>query len=533
MFVDLRELDDGRVFEAEICIVGAGPAGIVIAAEFEGTPIRVCLLESGDLKADPRVQDLADGEMISHPEHDLRQSRDRRFGGSTNSWAGACAPMSRSDFESRPWAELDGWPYSFETLGPFYQRAQGPLELGDFRYEPDSWRDDDVRFLDLAPERLENRLWQLSPRANLGRSYRSDFASSKNVSVLLNATASEILTDETANAVEGVEVRSLDGKSAVIRARLVVLACGAIDNARLLLLSRRHRPAGLGNDDDLVGRYFMQHPHVSAASFRAAGSRAWTKSYKDFKRGTLWLRARIGLTEEAQRRHEVLNPVASLINRFITDSLTHSQSVGYVSLKRILLDLRHGRVPVSLTTDLWRVVKDFNGIAAGLVRHLRHQSGALYVMGEQFPNPESRVTLGRDRDPLGLEKAVVDWRLLPIDKRSILVLIEEIGQEFERLGLGTVRPDDWLTADDHSWPPSLAGGHHHMGTTRMSEDPQKGVVDANARVHGVDNLFVAGSSIFPTVGCVNPTLTLVATSLKLADHLRARMAALQTPSMVA
>jgi choline dehydrogenase-like flavoprotein len=222
-----------------------------------------------------------------------------------------------------------------------------------------------------------------------------------------------------------------------------------------------------------------------------------------------------------------------VINRYIADSLTHTQSIGYVSMKRILLDLKRGQLPANFTTEFMRILSDTRGIVAGFLRHLRDQDGALYIMSEQFPNPESRVTLSTEKDRLGLEKVKVDWRLQPIDKRSILVLVEEIRTEFQRLGLCDVVPDKWLTLDDHTWPISLAGGHHHMGTTRMSASPNEGVVDADAKVHGIENLYVAGSSIFPTVGSANPTLTLMATSLKLADQLRMRVLKEQEAAIVA
>ncbi|MDH3663081.1 MAG: GMC family oxidoreductase [Alphaproteobacteria bacterium] len=533
MFIDLRLLENGQVLEADICIVGAGAAGITIANQFAGTDTRVCLIESGDLDANPENQDLADGEMVSHPHHPLRTSRDRQFGGSTNSWGGACAPMSASDFEHRPWVGLEGWPFSKRGLEPYYQRAQLLFEMGPYIYEPDHWTGNDIEFLEFDPDRLENRVWQLSPRTNFSLVYRDSFRSSTSLTVLLNATATEIIAEQSASIVDAVEVRSLDGKQVTVKARLVVLACGAIDNARLLLLSRRHIAPGLGNDHDLVGRYFMQHPHVSAASLRFFGSKHWVRGYKDFKRAELWLRARIGLSKAAQERHQVLNSVASVINRYIADSLTHTQSIGYVSLKRVLLDLQHGQLPTNFATEVKNIARDTKGIMLGFLRHLRNQNGALYFMSEQFPNPDSRVTLSADRDSLGLLKARVDWRLLPIDKRSILILVQEVQCEFKRLGIGDVVPDNWLTQDDHTWPMSLAGGHHHMGTTRMSDSPRNGVVNSEARVHGIENLYVAGSSIFPTVGCANPTLTLVATSLKLADHLQATIMKLRRNVAVA
>ncbi len=533
MFVDFRGLGEETVVDTDICVVGAGPAGIVIADAFNQTRIRVCLVESGGFEPKAEIQDLADGEMIGHPEHDVRTSRDRQFGGSTNSWAGACAPMSAQDFEPRSWVPDSGWPYAKRDLDPYYQRVQKMFEIGPWDYDPARWSRDDAPFLDVDPDRLETRIWQLSPRTNFGKTFRPALQASSNVTVLLNTTATEIVTDGSAGVVEGVEVATLDGRRATIKARFVVLACGGIDNARLLLLSRRHTPNGLGNGHDLVGRYFMQHPHVSAASVRFTGAKRWVQAYKDYKVEDLWLRARIGLTEQAQSRHRILNPVASLINRFIADSLTHTQSIGYVSLKRILLDLRHGRVPANLTFEAKKVFKDVDGITMGLLKHLRHQNGALHFMSEQCPNPDSRITLSGDRDRLGLNKVVIDWRLNALDKRSIRVAVQEIADEFRRLGVAEIVPDEWLVADDHSWPASLAGGHHHMGSTRMSDDPGAGVVDADARVHGIENLYVAGSSIFPTVGCANPTLTLVATSVKLADHLQARLARLDEVTAVA
>lgn len=524
MFVDLRTLEDGKVLDADLCIIGAGPAGITIADRLNDGRRRICLVESGDLQPSEQNQDLADGAMISHRQHRLRTSRDRQFGGSTNSWAGACAPMSSLDFEPRPWLDLDGWPYSMADLEPFYRQAQELFQIGAYNYDPDHWNRDDLPFFDFDADHLENRIWQLSPRANFGRLYEDKFKAADQLTVLLNATATEIIATSSGSAVEAVEVRSLDGKSVKVTAGIIVLAAGAIDNARLLLLSRRQSAAGLGNGHDLVGRYFMQHPHVGAASLRYKGSRHWAQSYKDFKQEDLWLRARIGMTGAAQQRLQTLNPVASVINRYIADSLTHTQSIGYVSMKRVLLDLRRGRVPANFTNEVFRILKDTRGIVIGLLKHLRHQDGALHVMGEQYPNPDSRVTLGRDRDPFGLEKAVVDWQLLPIDKQAIRHLMREIQTEFQRLGVAEVILDEWLKADDHSWPLSLAGGHHHMGTTRMSGSPSQGVVDADAKVHGIGNLYVAGSSIFPTVGCANPTLTLTATSIKLADHLQAQLA---------
>ena len=523
MFTNLNELDDGQILTADICIIGAGPAGISIATTVLEQGTHVCLIESGGLEANDASQALAEGEVVGRPTHDLRTERNRLFGGSTNSWAGACAPMSELDFNVRPWLGLDGWPYSYADLEPFYRRAQALFEIGPFDYGSDCWLDGGHRCLWPDPTILENRIWQLSPRTNFGRTFQQQFRESRTIRILLHATATELLADEAVKCVSGVAVRSLSGKQAIVKARSYVLACGGIDNPRLLLLSRRSATNGLGNDHDLVGRYFMQHPHVGAASITFSGHRSWVKSYKDARVGGTWIRRRIGMTGEAQRRLGILNSVASIVNRFITDSLTHSQSIGYLATKRLILELARGHIPLQLPSELKKIARDLPGLSAGTWQHLRHRTGALYFMGEQFPNPESRVTLSPSPDALGLAKARVDWRLSPVDKRSIRVMVAAVNSEFRRLNLAAVEPDEWLLADDVSWPDSLNGGYHHMGTTRMGTHPRNSVVDPDARVHGIDNLYVAGSSIFPTVGCANPTLTLVATSLKLADHLKGRL----------
>lgn len=441
--------------------------------------------------------------------------------------------MTETDFKTRPWVDLNGWPYPLDALGPYFPKAQELLQVGPYNYDPAYWSTDHGRFLSFTENTLENRIWQLSPRTNFGTTHREKFRSSNDITVLLNATATDILTEASARVVEGIEVRSLHGKRVVIKAKHFVIACGGIDNPRLLLLARQHRPNGLGNDHDQVGRYFMQHPHVSAASVRFMQSKRWIKSYKDFKRGNLWLRGWIGLTDAAQEQHQALNCVAAVINRYISDSLTHSQAIGYVTLKRILLDLRRGRVPANFAAEVATMVRDTRGILVGFMRHVRDQNGGLYVMAEQAPNPDSCIRLSPDLDSMGLPKAEIDWRLLPIDKHTIRMLVQQAANEFRRLGIADVTPDEWLTTDDHTWPISLAGGQHHMGTTRMSSSPKEGVVDPDARVHGMDNLYIAGSSIFPTVGCANPTLTLLATSLKLANHLQARMAKSGETSAVA
>jgi len=143
--------------------------------------------------------------------------------------------------------------------------------------------------------------------------------------------------------------------------------------------------------------------------------------------------------------------------------------------------------------------------------------------GQRAPNPDSRVTLSTEKDALGVPRARLDWRVTPLDKHSMRTFYQLLGREMGRTNTGRVQMKDWLLSDDMSWPSFISGGWHHMGTLRMSTDPKEGVTDPDCRVHGISNLYIGGAAVYPTAGAVNPTLTLVALSLRLADHLKQRV----------
>jgi choline dehydrogenase-like flavoprotein len=520
MYWDLQELDSKNIFEADICVVGAGAAGISFVNEFLGGTTRVFLLESGGLTFEKRTQELAAGHNVGFPYYPLDLTRFREFGGSTTRWGGACAPLNEIDFEKRRWVPYSGWPITKRDLEPYYARAQGVFEIGPYDYQPESWEGNGIKFLDLQSNRLVTRIWQLSPETNLGLVSRQAFRQSENVTVLLHANVTEVISNEYATSVEGVRAVTLDGKEAVVKARFIVLACGGIENARVLLLSNKVAKVGIGNERDLVGRFFMEHPHVVPAAIEFGGSRDWKKSYGIFQQHSVGLRAGICLSESAQRSHRVLNYSGIVVDRYIRETTTHEQASGYLALRSILLALKRGQLPHDLVPRLRNILFDLDGITIGIYNHFLGRNPGIFARSEQAPNPESRVTLSCDKDCLGQNKVQLDWRLTPLDKRTIRVAVDLIGQEFRRLSLGKVTPDEWLIADDTSWPDWLLGGYHHMGTTRMSNSPKNGVVDPNCQVHGVGHLYIAGSSVFPTAGYANPTLTIAAMSIRLADHLK-------------
>lgn len=523
MIESLRDHADGAVLDADLCILGAGAAGIAIARELRSTPLRVLVAEGGGLDGDPGSQALYEGESAGALDYALAATRMRFFGGSTNCWTGFCTPLDPSDFETREWVPESGWPLDRATLEPFYRRAQPLLDLGPFFYDAD--RLPGLRAF--LPEKLRNTLWQHSPPTRFGARYRDELAGAPRVRVLLHANVTEIVTGADGRRATEVRVRSLEGPGARLRARAFVLATGGIENPRLLLLSRGVDPRGIGNRHDRVGRYFMEHAVVPAAAVTPAGPDDWPGAYRRLALpGGGAASAAIGPSLAAQRAHRILNAVVTLApGRVDLDA-------GYLALGRIRRALAEGALPDEPGTEIRRVLTDIDDVARGLWAKLRDEPYApgvedaelrgVSVHVEQAPDPESRVSLSGERDALGLPRARLSWRLGERERETVRVATRLLAEELGRLGLGRLRRDEWVDAETLEWPIALVKCHH-MGTTRMASDPRRGVVDADCRVHGVENLYVAGSSVFPTSGFANPTLTLVALALRLADHLKAKL----------
>jgi choline dehydrogenase-like flavoprotein len=315
----------------------------------------------------------------------------------------------------------------------------------------------------------------------------------------LNANAIEFEATKDARTVNRVRVACLEGNKFWVSAKLFILATGGIENARLLLLSNRIQARGLGNQNDLVGRFFMDHFGLTSGTILLSDSNISPALYVHRVRGRhrsseppveQSLMGELMLSPEVMRSERLANFSAVLEP---TSKLDAVKGDGFLKV-------------------LYNVIKTVNRRAFNPPLRLRN-------IIEPTPNPDSRITLTAERDRLGQNRVRLDWRLRPIDKVTIQRSQEIIGMELGRAGLGRLM----LTIDksDTSWPASLEPGlGHHMGTTRMHIDPTKGVVDQNCQVHGISNLFIAGSSVFPTYGYSPPTLTIVALALRLADHIK-------------
>jgi choline dehydrogenase-like flavoprotein len=524
LIIDLRELESGGVIEAELCIVGGGPAGICLARAFAGSGVEVALLESGGWIAESAIQALSGGQNAGLPYYPLESTRLRFFGGAGNHWSGWSTPLDESDFEPRPWVPHSGWPIRLADLEPYLHEAQGLCELGRYDYDATHWEGDERRFPALRPDKLALCFWQFSPPTRFAQRYREDLERARNVRTYLHANVAELEAHPDGRAVTRAHIRGPDGFEGSVRARTFVLACGAIENARLLLLSNGVEPAGLGNRHDLVGRFFMEHANIDdAGRVIATDPAALAELFTRYEAEGLWVRAGLAPSRAAQQREQILNLSAVVTGRREEDS-------GFHALTRLYRALRNLHWPDDLSSELRRVIGDLDAVAEGLAQTARGRPYALpwtseisvHTAIEQAPNPDSRVRLGDERDALGQRRVVLDWRLTELDRHTFLTALGLIGEEFGRLELGRLQIHEALRSDDGGWPEQLEGSFHHMGTTRMADDPRHGVIDRNCRVHGIENLYVAGSSAFATAGHANPTLSLIALTLRLADHLKGR-----------
>lgn len=450
------------------------------------------MIESGGFDFEGDTQALYSGRMVGIDTWDMEAMRLRYFGGTTNHWAGWCMPLLEEDFEERDWIPHSGWPIDLDELRPYYERAQRRVDLGEFVYDAVEVANAEGLPLVESGGRLETHLLQISPPTRFGSRYRQDLVDDADVDVYLHANVLNLALGSSEDSLSYLDCATLSGVRFTVEADRYVLACGGLENARILLASNQQRSEGVANGSDTVGRYFMEHPHYLSSA-------AWV------------LRGEPDLSfYRARDASGILNaPMGRMLGLL---SLSRSARAAE-GLPHFTLSIGRFDEPENDTGPIepW----DIQALVAEPGRTTR--MARLSVRAEQVPDPDSRVRLGSATDDLGVPRIELDWRITRDDDFAIRRGVELIGAEIAAAGLGRI----WTPTDEEGaiqWRASPGG--HHMGTTRMHADPSEGVVNANCRAHDVDNLYIAGSSVFTTGGSVNPTLTIVALAERLADHLR-------------
>jgi choline dehydrogenase-like flavoprotein len=563
MMIDARTVADAASIEADLCVVGAGAAGITLARAFANAPFRTVVLESGGMELESDTQRLNEGESVGLDYFPLVGARLRYFGGTTNHWGGTCRPFDAPDFAGMPGVANTTWPISLADVEPHYDEAAAIVQLSDSGWTTEEWAERS-RFepLPIHPATFETRVAKIVDvnQRSFNRLYADAVEAAPSVTTYLHANVVEIaLTDDLASVSELV-VATPDRRFTV-RAQRYVLAAGGIENARILLASNRQQPDGVGNGNGLVGRYFIEHPRFIGGVIEGFDPRMSASFYQPHQVDGTRILGYLALARAAREAEELVD-VQMRLDAILSGPHERAQRSQDVAALRSLLDRARGQ---GSGGDMWeeasRAVDDLTSIrrilvpGAGvpipqpeLMRILADASpaeldalvpeffGDIAVFGygsltggapvetielstrlDPVPNPDSRVTLGSERDAFGMPQVQLDWQLTERDRQSAERALEILGQELGRTGMGRLQVR--LPPGD-GWPDDLEGGYHHMGTTRMSADEHTGVVDADCRVHGVSNLYVAGSSVFTTGGSATPTMTLIALALRLADHLR-------------
>jgi choline dehydrogenase-like flavoprotein len=537
LIVSAATIETGSRLEADLVVIGGGAAGITIAKRLAGKSSRVVVLESGDDQLDTATQSLYSGAMVGQRTDPLDVSRLRFFGGSTNHWGGWCRPLEPTDFMPRAdWPE-SGWPIQRSDIEPYYKPAcelcrLGPIafdDVGFWRRQPGGM---ELEPLPLNPAQLQSAIFQIS-NIRFGRDHGPSLKSAANVNVILDATVLELLpaarshTGSARKSVGSVLVKTKDAKTFTVSARSFVVACGGIETARLLLLSDKINPTGTGNENDLVGRYFTDHVWMTTAAYLRFAHDGYAAPLYFRETNVSGARIFAALTGTPDLLlHEKIGAF-----RFVLVP-SRLSTAGLDSAREVVAQLRHGAIPDHLAEHLGNMMSDIDVIADSAYKTLTGSrqgwisdnentpyKGAFVDLNfEQRPNRDSRVMLDTATDANGQRRIRMDWRLTDTDRRTATRALDIAAHEFGRLGLGRTRIR-LEVANGQAWPGEMRGSDHHSGTARMSETAKTGVVDSDCRVHSTENLYIAGSAVFPTIGYANPTLTITALAMRLADHL--------------
>lgn len=548
MILNANTLPDRTVLKADVCVVGAGPVGIALALRLAGQGLEVLLLEAGGMAHDPATQDAYRGTVTDPALHyPLDEYRERRLGGTSTIWGGRCMPLDPIDFEQRDWIAWSGWPIGPGALAPYYPAANAMCEAGAFAYTIDEAFADSRKPMiagfagvSFSSDTLE----RFSCPTDFGTRYRPQLAQAQRVRTVLGAAVTHVALNTEGAAVVELTVQADSGAVIAVLARDYVLATGGLETARLLLASRDVQPNGIGNAHDVVGRYYMCHLAGTIGAFHATGA-VW-HGYDVAADGS-YCRRRLALTAEAQATHRIGNFIARLHHPKIADPAHGASVLSALYLGRMLVPAHYrkrladeGVGGIATTArHAWNIARDPLAVAGFAKQMLvdrrlaerkfpsvvvapKNHVYSLDFHAEQEPQPDSRVTLGEDRDALGMPRLTVDWRYTRGDVATVQTALALLSDDLARSGCGRFDYDPDMVETEMTRYGAYGG--HHIGTARMGDDPRRSVVDKDCRVHGIANLHLAGAAVFPTSSQANPTLTAVALALRLADRLQARAA---------
>lgn len=512
----IRNLMDGvpeRPQHADVCIVGAGAAGIVLTTQFVKQGRSVLLLEGGGSEVLEESQEPYQSELSGQHHNGIHNGRFRAKGGSTTRWGGQILELDELDFLARPGVKGSGWPLHKSELTPFYARA---IELEGLSranlVDADVWRQ-----IKLSPPTIEDFDMIFSrwcPEPNFARLHANILEDHDGVTVWLHANAVAMKWEDS--RFRSILCRTLSGIEATFSADEFIFCLGGIESSRFFL--QPQAAAGPWNRSGLLGCHFQDHIVCGAATIEVANPAALHRSFDNvFSRG-LKYQPKIHLRPAVQEAEGTLNVAASFSFNSVFDS-----ALG--QLKMTARNLLRGRWQSATMSDLSHALRHAPLLAKQVLRYRLHERAynppdavvGLLVHCEQEPESESRITLSDKVDRLGVFRTRLDWRISDRELFSMRTLVQHATKALEKIG--RVVADPALMALDPAFRSKCGDGYHHMGGMRMSTSPDAGLVDLNLRIHGMENGYICSSAVFPTSGYSNPTHTLLALAVRLADHL--------------
>jgi choline dehydrogenase-like flavoprotein len=499
----------------DVCVIGAGPAGISLARKLASHGLQVALMEAGGLEWTEESQAVAAGTSVGLTFPDLDIARLRYLGGSSGHWNGLCRAFDTTDFLPRPANPDAGWPITRADLDPYADEVHDILDL-----EPMPMMGTPEE-LDPATGFRRLQYFRSAP-TRFGEKYLDELTAAPGIALAINANLVDLRLDDSLTAVTSALFKGYGAEDAgfAVEARAYCLCCGGIENARLLLNFQSQVPAGIGNQNDVVGRYFNDHP------------------------GTPPALGEVILNAAPEAEVQFFTPVEGFVDPETT--LPMMVRINYMDRKTLPFGKELARSVQCTVPFAERLTEAVTGAQlrcdlGGVEDWWQSRNPDDYPWGrvvfnaQAALNPDSRVTLSDERDAFGMRRAVLDWQVSPVDDRTVRETTVAFAGWLAETELGRMRIYDWVLSDTPIALASSSGesmsSWHHMCTTRMSADPAKGVVDGDCRVHGLDNLYIGGSSVFSAPGFENPTYTIVQLALRLGDHLAAALPAEVAPEV--
>jgi choline dehydrogenase-like flavoprotein len=517
MLIDARSLEPGSIIEARYCIIGSGMGGAAVAQKLAAARQDVLIVEAGGLEMNAGSVASITAEHVGR-SFNMPLTRCIELGGTSNQWHGICAPLDELDFETREWVQGSGWPITRRQMNGYYGQAADMLGVpGDGHFEPGEMKSslaDRLGDFDTNRAVVDPKLVHFKKPPVRWKQTLVQLARAGTLRCLLNASALELIVAPNGSTV-GELIVGTRGTRVTVRADVFIVCAGALETPRLLLNSRRVCVKGIGNDRDLVGRYLLDHPvgHYCKLRFHHP-TRAPLYASLPLS-GDVGMMAGLMMRPDQQRQRRLANHYVWIRPSVSAARIDDELLLSFLAVRSARdLSLRQAIAIVTNRDIAYRILVHRFGIRP------KFRFGDLFFMTEQLPNRDSRVALSGRGDEYGYPVAAVNWQLLAEDIDGFLEYARVLFEEGLQSGQHTLARVD----DPSIWDRTLASAAHHLGTARMASSPRDGVVDENLKVFGMANLFVCDGSVFATAGSVNPSLTITALGIRLAEHLVARQA---------